>query len=94
MVPGSPAPLRLFGGERTAKEGVATTTSPQPLTAAMSVVSFSSSGRGTPLSMGFSRVSRRTADSLLQVGPQGHVVAVFQAVRAQGRPPGAAAKEL
>ena len=45
------------------KEGVATTTSPQPFTAAMSVVSFSPSGRGTPFSMGFSWVSRRTADS-------------------------------
>ena len=63
MVPGSASSLSCFAVDRTAKEGVATTTSPQPLTAAMSVVSFSSSGRGTPFSMGFSRFSRRTADS-------------------------------
>ena len=48
---------------RTAKEGVATTTRPQPFTAARSVVRFSVSGRGAPFSMGFSRVSRRTLDS-------------------------------
>ena len=46
---------------RTAKEGVASTTAPQPFTQARSAVSFSSPGRGTPLSMGFSPVSRSTA---------------------------------
>ena len=48
---------------RTAKDGVASTTAPQPATQEGSEVSRSPSGRETPLSMGFSRFSRRTEDS-------------------------------
>ena len=62
-VPGSSRSFSWAAVDRTAKEGVATTTRPQPFTAARSEVSFSSSGRGTPFSMGFSRVSRRALDS-------------------------------
>ena len=61
--PGSSRGARVRAVVRTAKEGVASTTAPQPLTQAGSEVSFSPSGRGTPLSMGFSLCSRRTADS-------------------------------
>ena len=48
---------------RTAKEGVASTTIPQSRTQPASQVKWSFSGSGTPFSMGFSRFSRRTADS-------------------------------
>ena len=61
--PGSSRGARVRAVVRTAKDGVASTTAPQPDAQAGSEVSFSPSGRGTPLSMGFSRRSRRTADS-------------------------------
>ena len=48
---------------RTAKEGVATTTSSLSASTSMLVVIFSASGRTTPFSMGFSRVARSTSAS-------------------------------
>ena len=48
---------------RTAKDGVASTTTLQFFTHSRSEVNASPSGRGTPFSMGFSRFSRRIADS-------------------------------
>ena len=63
MVPGSTRSFSLAAVVRTAKEGVASTTSPQPFTQAMSSVRARPSGRGTPLSMGFSWLSRRVWDS-------------------------------
>ena len=63
MVPGSIRSFSWAAVLRTAKDGVASTTSPHPFTAAKSVVNFSSSGRATPFSMGFSWVSRKILDS-------------------------------
>ena len=62
-VPGSSSPFRLRAVVRTAKEGVASTTMGQPFTQERSLVRPRASGRGTPLSMGFSCCSWRTLDS-------------------------------
>ena len=59
-VPGSACFATCRAVARTAKDGVASTTIWQSFTQAISVVSSSSSGRATPLSMGFSRFSRST----------------------------------
>ena len=53
----------LLAVARTAKEGVAITTSSLSPRASMELVRWSASGRGTPLSMGFSRFSRSTLHS-------------------------------
>ena len=62
-VPGLTMALSRAAVVRTAKDGVASTTSALSAAADMSEVSFSAPGRGTPLSTGFSRVSRRVLDS-------------------------------
>ena len=63
MVPGSSRSFTWAAVDRTAKEGVAMTTRPQPFTAARSQVNFISSGMTTPFSRGFSWVVRRVSDS-------------------------------
>ena len=73
-VPGASSGATRRAVARTAKEGVASTTKPLWGTVSNSLVTFSSSGRGTPASRGFSRLSQRISASL---GSKDHNVTSF-----------------